>query len=69
VHQLFIYFNKSYGSLRREIFYSILTESGIYMELVMLIKMNLNEIYRRIWVEKYFSGGFLSRIVWKKDMF
>jgi hypothetical protein len=34
VHQLFIDFMKSYGSVRREELYNVLIESGIPMKLV-----------------------------------
>jgi hypothetical protein len=38
VHQLFIAFKKAYGSVRREVLYSILTEFGIPRKLDGLIK-------------------------------
>jgi len=38
VHQLFIDFKKAYGSVRKENFYIILTEFGICMQIVRLIK-------------------------------
>jgi len=41
VYQLFIYFKKAYDSVRREVLYNILTEFGIPMKLVRLIKMCL----------------------------
>jgi hypothetical protein len=40
-HQLFIDLEKAYNSVRREVLYSILTEFGIPMKQVMLIKMCL----------------------------
>jgi hypothetical protein len=43
VRQLFMDFKKAYGSVRREVLYSILTEFSIPMKLVRLIKMCLNE--------------------------
>jgi hypothetical protein len=45
VHQLFIDFEKAYDSVRREVLYNILTEFGIPMKLIRLIKMCLNETY------------------------
>ena len=41
VHQLFIYFKKTYGSVRREVLYKILIEFGIPRKLVRLVKMGL----------------------------
>jgi hypothetical protein len=58
VHQLFIDFKKAYDSVRREVLYTILIKSGIPMELVRLIKMCLNETYRRAWVGKHLSDMF-----------
>jgi hypothetical protein len=42
VHQLFIGFNKSYDSVRREVLYNILIEFGVPVKLVRLINMCLN---------------------------
>jgi hypothetical protein len=42
VHQLFIDFRKAYESVRREVLYNILIESGINMKIIRLIKMYLN---------------------------
>jgi len=39
VHQLFIDFKKAYNSVRREVQYNILSEFGIPMKLVRLIKV------------------------------
>jgi hypothetical protein len=39
VHQLFIDFKKAYDSVRREVMYNILTELGVPLKLVRLIKM------------------------------
>jgi hypothetical protein len=47
VHQLFIDFKKAYDSVRREVLYNNLIEFGVYMKLVRLNKMCLNEsLYR-----------------------
>jgi purine nucleoside phosphorylase len=42
VHQLFVDFTKAYDSVRREVLYNSLTEFGIPLKLVRLIKMCLN---------------------------
>ena len=55
MQQLFIDFKKAYDSIRRQVFYNILTESGIPMKLVRLIKMCLNETYCRVQVGKHLS--------------
>jgi len=48
VPQLFIYFEKAHDSERREVLYNMLTEFGIPMKLVRLIKMCLGETKVRI---------------------
>jgi len=53
VNQLFIDFKKPYDSIRREVLYNMLTEFGISMTLVRLIKMCLNETYSRVRVGKH----------------
>ena len=40
-HQLFVVLKKAYDSIRGEIFFNILTELGVYMKLVRLIKVCL----------------------------
>jgi hypothetical protein len=52
VPQLFTDFKKAYDSVRREILYNILNESGIPMKQVILIKMCLTETYSRVQVGK-----------------
>jgi len=61
VHQLVIDFKKAYDSVRREVLYNILIESGIPMKLVRQIKMCLNETYSRVWVGKHLSDMFHIR--------
>jgi hypothetical protein len=41
VHHLFLDFEKAYDSVRREVLYNIMTEFGIPMKLLRLIKMCL----------------------------
>jgi hypothetical protein len=48
VYQLFIDFKKSYYSVTTEASYYILTELGIPMKLVWLIKMCLNETFNSL---------------------
>jgi len=53
VQQLFKDFKKAYNSVRKEVLYNILFESGIPMKLVRLIKICLTETYCRVWVGKH----------------
>jgi hypothetical protein len=53
VNQLFIDFKKPYNSVRREVLYNILTEFGIPMKLLRLIKMCLNETCSTVRVGKH----------------
>jgi hypothetical protein len=61
VHRLFVDFKKAYDSTRREDLYNILIEFGIPMKMVRLLKMCLNETYRRVRVGKHLSGMFPVR--------
>jgi hypothetical protein len=58
VRQLFIDFKKAYNSVRREVFYNILTEFGILRRLAGLIKMCLNETYSRVRIGNILSDKF-----------
>jgi hypothetical protein len=58
VHQLFIDFKKAYGSVKREVLYSILLKFDIPKKLVRLIKMCLNETYTKVRVDKLLSDKF-----------
>jgi hypothetical protein len=58
VHQLFIDYKKAYDSIKREVLYSILLEFGIPKKLVRLIKMCLNETYRKVHIGKLLSHKF-----------
>jgi len=66
VHKLFIVFKKAYDSVRREVLDNILTEFGIAMKLVRLIKMCLTENYSRVRVGKNLSDMFPIRNGLKK---
>jgi hypothetical protein len=59
VHQLFIDYKKAYDSVRREVLYNIVTEFGILMKPVRLIKMCLSEIYSKVRIGKHLSENFL----------
>jgi len=61
VHQLFKDLKNAYDSVRREVLYNILTEFGIPMKLVRLIKMCLNETYSSVWVGKHLYNMFPIR--------
>jgi len=58
VNQIFIDFKEAYDSVRREVLYNILIEFVIPMKLARLIKMCLNETYRRVRVGKNLSAIF-----------
>jgi hypothetical protein len=58
VHQLFMDFKKAYDSVRREVMYNILIEFRVTMKIVRLIKMRLNETYRKVRIGKYLSDTF-----------
>ena len=61
VHQLFIDFEKTYDSVRREVLYKILIEFGIPRNLITLVKMSLTETYSRVRVGKNVSDMFPIR--------
>jgi hypothetical protein len=57
VRQLFTDFKEIYCSISKEVFCNILTEFGVTMKLVRLIKMYLNETYSKIRIGKYLSDN------------
>jgi len=57
---------KAYYSVRREVLYNILIESGIPMKLIRLIKMCLPAMYSRVQVGKNLSDMFCIRNGWKQ---
>jgi hypothetical protein len=57
--KLFVDFKKAYNSVWKEVLYNILTEFGISMKLVRLIKMCLNETsYGKVHIGKHLSDNF-----------
>jgi hypothetical protein len=58
VHQLFIDFKKVCDSVKREVLYNILVESGMPKKLIRLIKMCLNETYSKVRIGKLLSDKF-----------
>jgi hypothetical protein len=61
VHHLFTDFKKAYDSVRRDVLYNILSDSGIARKLVGLIKICLNENYSIVCISKYQSDNFPFR--------
>jgi hypothetical protein len=51
-YHLFIDFAKAYDSMRTELLYNILTDCGISMKLIRLIKICSNETYRKVHIDK-----------------
>jgi hypothetical protein len=68
VHQLFIDFKKVYISVTMNALYYILTEFGIPMKLVWIIKMYLNETYSKVLTGKHLSDTSSIQKFWNKDM-
>jgi hypothetical protein len=58
VHQLVIDFKRAYDSVRREVLYNILIESGVPMKLGRLIKTCLNETYGKAHVGNHLSDVY-----------
>jgi hypothetical protein len=57
VYHLLIDFKKAHDSVKRKVLYNIRTEFSIWMELVMLNKMYLNETCIKIHVGKNLSDA------------
>ena len=66
-HQLFIDSKKDYNSVRREVLCHVLSEFGIHLKLVRLIKMCLYETYSRDRVRKYLTFFLLT--FWRRNYF
>jgi hypothetical protein len=58
VHLSFMDFKKAYDSVRWEVLYNILTEFGVPMKKVKLIKFCLNETYSKARIGKNLSENF-----------
>jgi hypothetical protein len=69
VHQLFINFKKSYDSVRMEVLYNILIDSGVTTKPVRLIKMRLNKTYNKVCIGKHLSDMFHIQKGLKQEMF
>jgi hypothetical protein len=61
VRRLFIDFKKVYDPVRREVLYNNLIEFGIPMNLIIIIKIYLNETYSRVQAGKHLSDMFPIR--------
>ena len=68
MHQLFIDLKEAYDSFRWEVLYNIPIKFGIFMKLLSLIKICLNETYSSVWVRKYLSDMFPIKNGLKKEM-
>jgi hypothetical protein len=58
VRQLFTDFKKAHDSVRMEVLYNILIESGVPIKLVRLIKICLNKMYSKVHISKHLSDNF-----------
>jgi hypothetical protein len=58
VHQLFIDLKKAHDSVKREVLYNILTEFGVPIKLVRLIKTYLYETYSKVRISKHLTQSF-----------
>lgn len=66
VHQLFVDFMQTYDSCIWEALYNILTEFGMPVKLVWLIKTCWNEIYCEVWIGRHLSDTFPIQNVLKQ---
>jgi hypothetical protein len=62
-HRLFIDFERANDSVWREVLYNILTEFGVAMKLVPLIKISLNETCSKVGIGNTFPILLLSKMV------
>jgi hypothetical protein len=69
VPHLIIEFKKACDSIRRDIFYNILSEFAIPTKLIRLIKICLNETYSRVRLGKHLSDMFPLVIIRNKEIF
>jgi hypothetical protein len=63
IYQLFIECKEAYNSVRRELLYSNLIESGVLSKLVRLIKMCLNETQINVCLGKHLLDSSLFRMI------
>jgi hypothetical protein len=63
VHQLFIDFKKAYDSVSREVLYGILTEFGVPMKSVRVIRIYVNETYSKVRIGNHCVIRFLFKMV------
>ena len=61
VHQLFVDFKTAYDSIRREVLYNTLIDTGFPMKMVRLINMCLNETCSRVRIGKNLPDVFPIR--------
>jgi hypothetical protein len=61
--QLFIDFEEAYDSVRREVLYNILIEISSPLKIVRLIKLHLNETYRKSAEVEICVMYFLLRLI------
>jgi hypothetical protein len=61
VCQVFIDFEEAYDSVRTEVLYNILSEFGITMKVLRLIKMFLNDTCMKFFTGKILSDSFTTQ--------
>jgi hypothetical protein len=68
VYQLFVEFKNTCDSVRREILYTYLTDSGVSMQLVRVIEVCLNETYNNVNMGKHSYDDFPNQNDLIKEM-